>query len=555
MRCTLYGGPLALFCCSVLLLLGTHRWCRRCWGGADQAPAATAAAAERNAAGKAPAATAAAAERRAAGKAPAATAAAERSAAGSARVHARSGEPWGLGWAEINVTAEEPGAFRRVVNRGAVDTSEALARMKSLAGLPGLLAASRPLRIYRDKASGIAVALGMMAHTITPRLCGALYQMQVMGWPVNIVGPVLEELRGRRELPVKSLRYRKDLHRLREGVPAQMRSAINQLLGSTWMLRKHFVFADMAALAPPDTLLLLVDAGDVFAQLPPSAFASAWLDWERDQGSGTIALGADYDCYPFDKGNAPTFGCGKNWEASWNLTQSPCDLVSGARGVNSGLLAGRARDITAYLGAFADFLQAVPRVCYIPEDQALSFLHYLNTRGLLSCPGCARQQSSTVRASLDVNETLFACLVWVGDHWASPEYVRTAAAPGAPFAAPGARHPPSLLHFSGTAGKRQLQEQGGQLGGRAGLWGYWGALAEGSSAEAERLAARTADSELSVDGARAKLGLHCGPPAAGAPPRVLRGWEAPLPGVELPLARRTTVRARPKVRRRPSRSE
>eukprot|EP01062_Namystynia_karyoxenos_P075772 TRINITY_DN7342_c0_g1_i1.p1 TRINITY_DN7342_c0_g1~~TRINITY_DN7342_c0_g1_i1.p1 ORF type:complete len:548 (+),score=145.40 TRINITY_DN7342_c0_g1_i1:112-1644(+) len=452
--------------------------------------------------------------------------------------------PWGLLWAAGNGTANHTGALRSTAGKGLGDANEVMARMLALVGVPGLLAASRPLRIYRDKGTGLTMAMGMMAHTITPRLCGALYQLLAMGWPVNIVGPVLEGLRGRWDIPVRSLRYRKDLGGLREGVPMHMRSAINQQLGSTWMLRKYFVFADMAALAPPDTLLLLVDAGDVYAQLPPSAFAAAWLDWEQQRGAGTVALGADYGCYPFDKDNAVTFGCGRAWEATWNLSQSPCRFAPDARGVNGGLVAGRARDVDAHWRAFAAFLLAVPRVCYIPEDQAMSFMHYLNTRGVLRCRGCARERSRRVRPVIDVNETLFACLVWVSGGWRSPEYARSGPAPGAPFGAPGARRPPSLLHFPGGAGKRELDAKGGKLGIDAGLWGYWGVLAEGSAAEAERTAARTAESELAVDGARAKLGGYCSPPAAGRPPRVLQGWEAPSPAVELPSVRRAAVRVK-----------
>eukprot|EP01062_Namystynia_karyoxenos_P075777 TRINITY_DN7342_c0_g1_i7.p1 TRINITY_DN7342_c0_g1~~TRINITY_DN7342_c0_g1_i7.p1 ORF type:complete len:549 (+),score=126.01 TRINITY_DN7342_c0_g1_i7:125-1648(+) len=481
--------------------------------------------------------------RRAAFSVPAAerAAAAPRSAAPARAPHRRG--PWGLLWAEGNRTANCSGALRRAVPKMHGDASQVMAHMIALVGLPGLLAASRPLRIFRDKATGLTMALGMMAHTITPRLCGALYQLLAMGWPVNIVGPILEGLRGR-DFPVRSLRNRPDLASLRHDMPVHLRGAIRKQLDANWMLRKHFIYADMAALAPPDTLLLLVDAGDVYAQMPPSAFAAAWLDWEQQRGRGTVAHGAEYGCYPFDEINRMPFGCGRAWEASWNLSQSPCRFTPDGRGVNTGLLAGRARDLDAYWAAFVDFVVAVPRVCYVPDDQAISFLLYLNTRGVLSCRGCARERSRRVRPVIDVNETLFACLVWVTGGWLSPEYVRTGSTPGAPFAAPGARRPPSLMHFAGTPGKIQLKAKGGKLGSEAGLWGYWGVLAEGSAAEAERTAARTAESELAVDGARAKLGGYCSPPAAGRPPRVLQGWEAPSPAVELPSVRRAAVRVK-----------
>eukprot|EP01062_Namystynia_karyoxenos_P033636 TRINITY_DN24736_c0_g1_i3.p1 TRINITY_DN24736_c0_g1~~TRINITY_DN24736_c0_g1_i3.p1 ORF type:complete len:527 (+),score=130.27 TRINITY_DN24736_c0_g1_i3:74-1582(+) len=451
---------------------------------------------------------------------------------------------WGLGWGELsaNLTAARPSALRRMAATGVRDASELLARIAPLLRVPRLLAASRPLRIFRDQGSGLTVALGMMAHSASARLCSALYQLQAMHWPVNVVGPVLRGLRG--DAPVRSLRFRPDLAWLREGVPPHERGAVRQQVQVNWMLRKHLIFADMASQAPPDALLVLVDGGDVFAQLPPGAFAAAWLRREQDQGRGGVLLGADYGCYPFDPENERHFGCGERWARSWNLSASPCRLAPGGRGVNSGLLAGRAGDVAAYLDSFARFAAAVPRVCFVPEDQAMFFMHYLDSWGLLRCRGCRSNRSTAPRPALDTAEALFACLVFKGGRWVSPPYVRTAAAPGAPYARAPTADPPSLLHFSGAEGKRQLAARGGRLGRAAGLWGYWGALAQGGEGDAERLAAATAESEFSMDATRVPLGKYCAPPRPGRPPKVRKGWRASDPPVELPQRRRGPARRR-----------
>eukprot|EP01062_Namystynia_karyoxenos_P075780 TRINITY_DN7342_c0_g3_i1.p1 TRINITY_DN7342_c0_g3~~TRINITY_DN7342_c0_g3_i1.p1 ORF type:complete len:638 (+),score=104.39 TRINITY_DN7342_c0_g3_i1:87-2000(+) len=452
-------------------------------------------------------------------------------AGGAAPATAPAAPIRGLGWAMGGSSNERTSALRRYTAAKTKDDSDFFQRMEPMLGLSGLPEAARPLRTYYDEATGLTIALGMMAHTLGPRLCSVLYQLQVMGWPVNLVGPVLTKIEN--EVPIRTLRFREDVNLpwLRLGIPRHAHSGVNEQYKYHWMQRKHFVFADMANLAEPGTLLVLIDGGDVFAQLPPSAFAAAWAEREQQLGRGVVALGADYGCFPFD---SQVFGCGRWFIRLWNLTARPCGMVSNGRLSNGGLFAGRAEDVSSYLNSFAHFVAAVPRVCYVPEDQAMFYLYFLDTKGMLSgCRGCRKTpQTGGPHAVLDFNETLFACLLYVGGVWRSPKYERTSGAPGAPFAQPGARRPPALLHFAGRDGKLELDASGLRLGSEAGLFGFWGPLGMGQPAEAERLAAQAEGSELAVDGRRAVLGEYCSPPTAGARSQVRQGWAAAEPLVE-----------------------
>eukprot|EP00660_Eupelagonema_oceanica_P016456 gene16456-15583_t len=254
---------------------------------------------------------------------------------------------------------------------------------------------------------------------------------------------------------MESLHRRKDLNWLQADTwkgAARGISGLQILERSRWVMRKLFVFADMVRLAPRDAVVVLVDAGDVTAQLTPAAFAAAWRRREL-AGARGVVHGADYGCYPFDPPNAAnTFGCGAAWRRSYAFAPrvaSPCALLRHNRAPNGGLLAGRAADLAAYFDSIARFVVAAPRVCLVPgSEQAIVTLHYLAALRRLRCGGCAAA-GGCPNISVDLGDALFACVL-VGESGAAAtrrtlrRYTRTGG-PGSAFSTHAAAAAPPAL--------------------------------------------------------------------------------------------------------------
>eukprot|EP00756_Hemistasia_phaeocysticola_P048120 Hpha_TRINITY_DN22560_c0_g1::TRINITY_DN22560_c0_g1_i1::g.185106::m.185106 len=227
--------------------------------------------------------------------------------------------------------------FRRLVAEKFADASEIFERFEALINFPELPAIARPLKAYHDSATGLKLVLGLVSTFPQTLFCGCLYSFVSAGWPVNLVGLALNLTQ---EHPIASLHGRKDLLPFRTDMPPRMHGGSLLLSISRWAIRKMFIFADMSRQMPRDALLVLVDTGDVVAQTPPSVFAAAWAKWEK-RGGAEIVHGADRGCYPFT-GATKEFGCGEAWQRYFGLSKPPCNYTDEYRGVNGGLLAGRA---------------------------------------------------------------------------------------------------------------------------------------------------------------------------------------------------------------------
>eukprot|EP01065_Artemidia_motanka_P002246 TRINITY_DN11052_c0_g1_i3.p1 TRINITY_DN11052_c0_g1~~TRINITY_DN11052_c0_g1_i3.p1 ORF type:complete len:366 (+),score=75.04 TRINITY_DN11052_c0_g1_i3:555-1652(+) len=347
-----------------------------------------------------------------------------------------------------------------------------------------------------------------------------MYSLTSLGWPVNVVGPVLANVVEDVIRPLHTNR----LHAHLTTGPRRT-AGYAQLAAGLWAMRKMFIFADLSRQAPPESVVVLIDAGDVMAQLPPSAFAAAWASHEQ-RGGKPVVRGADVGCYPFT-GAAYIFGCGDAWRKTYQLGSCPCDLVAGQRGVNGGLLAGRGRDIDAYYDSLASFIVAAPRVCVIPEEQAVLLLHYLGRSGELKCRGC-RAEGPEIHIDRESRIFHLANYNKSTAKWLSAELEPRQCPGGDQLAIANSSHPaPALIHFPGDA--KFLVRSRCRLGGpTVRIGGFWGPLGKGSMGEAEAVARRTATREVSVDGAAAKLGALCAPPTATSPSRLVKYWSHPM---------------------------
>eukprot|EP01065_Artemidia_motanka_P017833 TRINITY_DN21231_c0_g1_i1.p1 TRINITY_DN21231_c0_g1~~TRINITY_DN21231_c0_g1_i1.p1 ORF type:complete len:524 (+),score=108.18 TRINITY_DN21231_c0_g1_i1:47-1573(+) len=424
----------------------------------------------------------------------------------------------GLRWQEDFLQGRS--AFREYIAAGVTDQSDVIPSLAPLSHHPPLPRAARPLRIYRDRSTGLSIVLGLMQSTSGDLLCPALYAFMSLGWPVNLIGPALADVKN--EAPVSSLHNRTELHKL---MPGGLISGLHLLVAERWVTRKLFVLADMAHQAPADAVLLLVDAGDVVPLLPPSEFAAAWVRWRAAHGDGVVR-GADVECYPFTGSATATtddYQCGGLWQKTYQLDGSPCALMPAGRGVNGGLLAGTGADVAAYFDSVAGFIRTAPRVCLIPEEQAILLVHLLARRGALKCKGCT---AAGPRVLLDHNSSLFGCLVQTSAGWVSDRLETHNCSAEGTLSYRMGDATPSLVHFSGRYKMIQSSEAF-KLGSGAGIAGYWGPLGRGTEGAAEILAGSTARRELSVDGSPRALGSLCTPPTRWKKSCLLPGqrWE------------------------------